>query len=188
MCNSWCALQGRENVHLTPSLLPANRKVVTAPSAGTSSMDHKWKQHWGTKINSNLSRIWPPTDRKLREQSLKCDIVWVELRRQQVAERQMQCFISSKLTSLNILTSLKWVCILQLPWAIVFILTFWGKMYVKNTDILQKIRYWGLVIWWLAIPYKTFLSLFCFAALGFEHRAYTFSYSTSPFLWWVFSR
>jgi hypothetical protein len=27
-----------------------------------------------------------------------------------------------------------------------------------------------------------------FAVLGFELRAYTLSPSTSPFLWWVFSR
>jgi hypothetical protein len=35
---------------------------------------------------------------------------------------------------------------------------------------------------------KTEIIFFFFALLGFELRAYTLSHSTSPFLWWVFSR
>jgi hypothetical protein len=46
---------------------------------------------------------------------------------------------------------------------------------------------------WKQTPPKNLLfiylgSLFIFVVMGLELRAYTLSHSTSPFLWWVFSR
>jgi hypothetical protein len=32
------------------------------------------------------------------------------------------------------------------------------------------------------------ITLFFFVVLGFELKVYTFSHSTSPFVWWIFLR
>jgi hypothetical protein len=42
--------------------------------------------------------------------------------------------------------------------------------------------------WYFCSCYWICLIFFFFAVLGFELRAYTLSQSSSPFLWWVFSR